>query len=300
MGSALNDETYVAALLAGLRTTRTYRPKMGTGGSVSVEEFTAIYGADPLYHWMGFDSPLMYAAHRASGAMTSLYRNLGTGCEHLFKRLLKDQLGLSDEQIKWEYHASAVDVDAMAGADAGANYGDISEVSGAAEDFEPVPRNNKATKKNSLDGRIDLADLHDEVKHGRVGQWLGQLRSERDVSWDPVGAVFEVRQGYKSMDSKRQAADIANAAQALTRQRLPVLVVFSNQIDDVLVRRYKTSGWGLLRGITIGEGADDPLQSTFAFSEQVLNYDLKGFFQRNTDLIRAEVEEILQELLSVK
>jgi len=43
-------------------------------------------------------------------------------------------------------------------------------------------------------------------------------------------AVFEVRQGYKSMDSKRQAADIANAAQALTKSRLPVLVSCRNRL----------------------------------------------------------------------
>ena len=31
------------------------------------------------------------------------------------------------------------------------------------------------------------------------------------------GTVFEVRQGYKSKDSKRQNADIANAATAYTK-----------------------------------------------------------------------------------
>ena len=276
---------------------------MGTGGAVSVDQFVDIYGADPLYRWVGFDSPLMYAAHRASGAMTSLYRNLGTGCEHLFKLLLKDQLGLTDAQIGWQYVASPGDIDSMVGDETRLPAGDISALLGGSEDEtseEQVETPKKTTKKNTLDGRIDWGDVADPLRQSAVRDWLESLRVEREVSWEPIGSVFEVRQGYKSMDSKRQAADIANAAQALTRQRLPVLVVFSNQIDDVLVRRYRMSGWGLLRGFTEGEGSDDPMQSTFAFARDVLGYDLKAFFERNTESIRNEMETILQELLSTR
>jgi hypothetical protein len=56
------------------------------------------------------------------------------------------------------------------------------------------------------------------------------------ISADPnvfatlTGTVFEVRQGYKSKDSKRQNADIANAATAYTKAYLPCAVILSTQI----------------------------------------------------------------------
>jgi len=119
----------------------------------------------------------------------------------------------------------------------------------------------------------------------------------RSKNTSHLGAVFEVRQGYKSMDSKRQAADIANAAQALTKSRMPVLVVMSQQIDPVLVTRYNASGWGLLRGLL---DEPDPLISTFAFFDQVLGYNLVAFFERNHDSIRTEVDGILRSILEVR
>jgi hypothetical protein len=290
------DKLYLDIFLHGLRATRSYKPKLGTGSSVNVTEFALLYGSDPLYAWIGFDSHLMYAAHRASGAMTSLYRNLGTGCEHLFKALLKDELGLSDSQIKWEYRASAITIDPAGEGSTPSNRGRSTQ-SGTSHSANRDEDGNRGVKNNSLDGRIDISEIAYPEKIGAVKEWITLLQRQQDVTWDPLGAVFEVRQGYKSMDSKRQSADIANAAQALTRQRIPVLVVFSSQIDDVLVKRYKAHGWGLLRGITAGTDARNPLESTFAFSKDVLGYDLAAFFERNTSAIRAEVESILQDLL---
>ena len=46
--------------------------------------------------------------------------------------------------------------------------------------------------------------------------------------------MFEVRPGYKSKDSKRQNADVSNAANAYTHQYLPVVVLLSTQIDYVV------------------------------------------------------------------
>src|SRR6266540_5609992 len=83
-----------------------------------------------------------------------------------------------------------------------------------------------------------------------------------------------------------------------TRIRLlnnaPVLVIMSQQIDPVLVTRYRASGWGLLRGLV---DEPDSLISTFAFFEQVLGYDLIKFFERNHKNIRAEVDGILRSIL---
>jgi hypothetical protein len=294
------DAKYVSTLLAGIRTIRDFKPQLGRGQGVSLAQFQEFYGADPLYHWVGFDSDLMYAAHRAGGAMTSLYRHLGSGCEHLFREVISDHLGLTEAQMKWEYVVGAEDVEVFPGAPEPVVHGEaIEEVAGSAEDVdEPGNGEAKKGKKNSLDGRIDIADLVDPEKRARVEAWIERLRAGKAVEWSPLGTVFEVRQGYKSMDAKRQAADIANAAQALGRQRLPVLVLFSNQIDPTLAKRYLLSGWGLLRGVVgTNAGGDDPLASTYAFMDQVVGYDLTAFFERNTDKIRGEVQVILDSLL---
>jgi len=292
-----HDELYVDILLGGLRRIRQYRPKLGKGREITVDDFIEIYGADPLYHWVGFDSPLMYAAHKANGSMTSLYRNLGTGCEHLFKQILKDQLGLTEADIHWSYTASNREIAAFeAGGHVPIDPSDLSDVAGLAEDIEEldVTAAEGKSKRNTLDGRFDLASIKYEERQIAAKDWVARLRQDRAVTWEPLGAVFEVRQGYKSMDSKRQAADIANAAQALTKSRLPVLVVMSQQIDPNLVTRYQASGWGLLRGLVDEE---DPLVSTFAFFDQVLGFDLVGFFERNHRSIRTEVDVILRSIL---
>jgi hypothetical protein len=286
------DEEYINVLITKIMEIRDYKPKFGTGGGVNLTEFQTLYGADPLYHWIGFDSDLMYAAHRASGAMTSLYRNLGTGCEHLFKSLIKDGLGLSNANIKWEYVATSEQVENLAvKSNVHPNNEDIQEISGLSEDV------NKKEKRNSLDGRIDLLEISDLKKRAKVKEWLEIQRNEVGISWEPLGAVFEVRQGYKSMDSKRQSADIANAAQALSRQRIPVLVVFSNQIDDQLVKRYRASGWGLMRGDLNPNNLADPTINTYAFMRDIVGFDLEKFFLRNAERIRGEVHGVLKDLL---
>lgn len=296
----MTDSAYVDTLLAGIRTIRDFQPQLGRGQGVSLEQFQEFYGADPLYHWVGFDSDLMYAAHKAGGAMTSLYRHLGSGCEHLFRTVIHDHLGLTEAQMKWVYVVGAEDVGVFAGAAEPVVHAEaIEEVAGAAEDVEETGGGEvRKGKTNTLDGRIDIADVADAAARERVEAWLRRLQEAHGVQWSPLGAVFEVRQGYKSMDAKRQAADIANATQALGRQRLPVLAIFSNQIDPALVRRYSLSGWGILRGVVAPlAGHDDALTSTYAFMDQVVGYDLRAFFERNTVAIRTEVQTILNSLL---
>lgn len=290
------DKQYIDLLLGRLRLIKNYQPKMGKGSAVTAEQFISIYGDDPLYHWVGFDSPLMYAAHKAAGSMTSLYRNLGTGCEHLFKQVLRDQLGLTEADIVWTYKASSAEIESFAGVDQTViDPDDAEEIAGLAEDLEASDA--KATakgKQNTLDGRFDLASIKNADRREAAAGWAERVRQSLGISWDPVGAVFEVRQGYKSMDSKRQAADIANAAQALTKARLPVLVVMSRQIDPVLVTRYQASKWALLRGSLDDH---DPTTGTFAFFKDVLDYDLVKFFERNAKAIRSEMDEILRSIL---
>ena len=262
------DRLYVSLLTTPLGICRTYQPKFGRGlaGATSLEEFRRIYGADPFYHWAGLDSPLMYAAHKAAGGMTSIYRQLGIGCEAVFRRLLQDRLGLSALEATWSYQ---------------------------------VPGASNTPRTLYLDGRIDLSLLHNPEHVNRVRAWLDV--AEDDLLLQPDdratirGAVFEVRQGYKSKDSKRQNADIANAANAYAHRYIPVLALFSVQIDGSVVLRYRSNRWLVLSGQTAGS----PVDSLYQFCRQVLDYDLVAFFQRNSSEVRTAVESAVAALLTV-
>jgi len=192
-----SDAAYLEIIVSKIEVCRAYRPKFGQGENVSFEEFQTLYGGDQFYSWFGLDHPLMYAAHKAAGGITSLYRQIGLGCEQLFRRLLQDHLGLTEEQSKWSYTI-------------------------------PVP--GKKDRRLSLDGRIQLTDLQPATR-ARVRAWLKLATKQTGmlpaVSSALQGAVFEVRQGYKSKDSKRQNADIGNAGTALTKGYLPVVAVLS-------------------------------------------------------------------------
>lgn len=266
------DSQYVETVLEPLRKCADYLPKMGGSDEVDLDGFAELYGADPLYHWMGLDSPLMFAAHKAAGGMTSIYRQLGIGCERLFRQVLRDQLALDDEQVMWSYEI-------------------LPEV--GADD---APKEVKA-RILSLDGRVELEDVQDSTARGRIQRWIDAQREDLNISAPLKGAVFEVRQGYKSADSKRQNADLSNAAQALGHGFLPVLTIMSTQINAVVHSRYTTGNWSVLMG-TVGN--EDPLRSTFDFVDQVIGFDLAGFFGRNTTTLRSGVEDILRALLEAQ
>jgi hypothetical protein len=132
---------------------------------VDLEGFQRLYGNDPLYHWIGFDSPLMYAAHKAAGGMTSLYRQLGVGCEILFRQILLDRLRLTPEQVAWQYEV--IDDDGR-------------------------------RRTLALDGRIDLANVADLEDRSRITDWLNVQKRRLRITTAMHGVVFEVRQGYRS------------------------------------------------------------------------------------------------------
>lgn len=50
------------------------------------------------FSWFGLEHPLVYAAHKAAGGITSVSRQIGIGCE-LFRAVLMDALGLSEEGL---------------------------------------------------------------------------------------------------------------------------------------------------------------------------------------------------------
>ncbi|MCC5811559.1 MAG: hypothetical protein JJU06_14410 [Ectothiorhodospiraceae bacterium] len=261
------DQEYLDAVLGPIRKCANYTPKFGQGGKdgMTLEQFQRHYQADQFYSWFGLDNPLMYAAHKAAGGMTSVYRQIGIGCEALFRKMLRNELGLSDKDARWSYE---------------------------------VPKANGGTRKLSLDGRIPFHAVKDEGRLETIKDWVYQqadfLGVDESVKENLKGVVFEVRQGYKSKDSKRQNADISNAATAYTKAYLPCVVVLSSQIDGDISSRYRGERWALLTG---GSG-DDPFESTYAFARDIVGYDLAGFFQRNEKVLRSEVDQVLRKLLS--
>lgn len=261
------DTEYLQIILECVRVSATYRPKFGRGGGgLTLQEFQELYGGDPFYSWFGLDNAMLYAAHTAAGGMTSIYRQIGIGCEKMFRKILQDEFDLSDEDTKWSYD---------------------------------VPANNGGTRRLSLDGRLPLARIGDTAARRRVREWM--RRSAEVVGVTPgvfqslTGAVFEVRQGYKSKDSKRQNADIANASSAYVKSYLPCVIVLSNQIDEDVLRRYRAARWVVTTGT---RGSDDPLTSTYGFLREVVGYDLAAFFERNAAALQSEVSRVLEALLS--
>lgn len=282
-----HDSNYMEILLKPLRESANYTPKFGQGRGIglTLAAFRDRYGDDPLYSWIGFDDDLLYAAHKAAGGMTSLYRQLGIGCERLFRRILQDELGLNEAQVSWSY-TTPVALSPGQIAEEGESDEDISE--------EVEPQAPPKSRTLTLDGRIALSDLDGTVSKARVRGWLRSLLDELAVKSQIEGAVFEVRQGYKSKDAKRQNADLANAVQAYTQRYLPVLVVISNQIDEGVASRYREGKWGVLRGDVRDKRST---RSTFAFCRDVVGYDLQAFFERNQASLREEVHSILDGLL---
>jgi hypothetical protein len=261
-----SDGPYLDLIRSALRVCLNYKPAFGhgKGDGITLERFQQIYREDEFYAWFGLDSPLVYAAHKAAGGMTSVYRQIGLGCQILFQNILQDTLGLSSADATWSYKVKA-----------------------------------KGAKGRTLalDGRIPLDKIADTAVHRRCVEWLAQatasvgLKAKGRRALD--GCVFEVRQGYKSNDAKRQNADVSNAANAFAHDYLPVMLLLSVQIPANLAERYARAHWLILRG-TVGGAATD---STYVFCHDVLGYDLAGFFRRNSAAIKAETLAAFEGLL---
>ncbi|MBC6418856.1 MAG: hypothetical protein GDA44_08745 [Prochloron sp. SP5CPC1] len=251
-----------------IRKCKSYRPKFGQGNKekgFSLEEFKMLYSADPFYSWIGLDSDLMYAAHRAAGGMTSVYRQIGIGCERLFRAVIMDTAGYTDPKFAtWSYTTKT---------------------------------QSGKTKKLSLDGRLELDEIKNQTVLTNVKDWMNKYCDNLDeVTYPHNGIVFEVRQGYKSKDSKRQNADLDSATVAWANDYLPVFAIFSSQIDPDIVLRYRNNRCGILMGTINGNNQT----SLYAFCEEILGYDLADFFKRQSTVIKNEIHDVLETLLSAE
>ena len=264
------DSAYLATLLTPIQVSAAYRPKFGRRrrDGLRLAEFQDLYASDPFYSWLGLDTPLVYAAHKAAGGITSIYRQIGIGCERLIRQILCDALGLEKEDVKWSY---------------------------------AIPEPDGRRRRLSLDGRIPLCRIPGDANRKRVEEWMRRsaaaMQIESNVTKSLSGVVFEVRQGYKSKDSKRQNADIANASAAYTQSYLPCALVLSQQIDEDILDRYRLHRWMVLTGDL---GSDDAMVSTYDFLREVIGYDLAAFFDRHQTTLHRQLVTILETLLSAE
>ena len=248
-----------------IRVCAAYKPKLGLAGISELSSFQKLYRADPLYGRLGLDNRLMYAAHKAAGGMSSIYRQLGIGCERLFRQVLRDELGIDEEDAKWSYEVEI--------------------------------RSGKSRTLH-LDARIPIKAVKEPNRREVVADWIN--RASADVGVDEfarskmAGVVFEVRQGYKSKDSKRQNADISSAAYSHAHAYLPCMAVLSRQIDSDIQNRYSEEKMAMLTGTSQTDG---DLRSVYAFMKQIVGYDLEAFFVRNSEIMRAELDRVLNSLL---
>lgn len=260
-----NDARYLKRFLTPIKVCAQYKPKFGLGAresGISCDKFLEIYGCDPFYSWCGLNSPLMYSAHKAAGGMTSIYRQIGKGCEYLFREIIIDTLGYTDKSsAEWSYTTKT---------------------------------QSGKEKRLSLDARIELGDINNEEVLLKIQNWLKIYCNKIQAEIPKNGIVFEIRQGYKSKDSKRQNADIDNIAVAWSHGYLPIFAIFSSQIDGDIILRYRNSRGGIL----VGSLDSNTQISLFSFFYDILGYDLAEFFRRNTDSIKSEIHKILQTLLS--
>ncbi len=263
----MSEADYLNTFLEPLRICEAYRPAFGTNGDMglSLADFAKLYGADEFYSWIGLDSPLVYAAHRAAGGLTSIYRQVGVGAERLLREIIMDSLQLNREQVAWSYE---------------------------------YQKTKKQKARHTLDALVTLADLK-AANSLRMSNWLETAKVVTGANRKRVslqGAVFEIRQGYKSADSKRQNADIRFALRASQEQLLPVVAVLSSQVSETVIQRYRNNGMLVLTGIP----SEDTTASTFAFFKTVVGYDLAEFFRRNSTEIKHVVHRLVQDLLTAE
>lgn len=261
----MDDSYFLQQFLSPLEVCAEYKPAFGTtGNGLSVVDFRVLYGGDEFYSWIGLDSDLVYSAHKAAGGLTSIYRQIGVGAEHLLREIIKHKIRLSTEQVAWQYKYRA------------------------------------ATNKEAyhiLDARISLDDVADAATKGRLKVWLEAAQKRTGgvpATHTLQGAIFEIRQGYKSADSKRQNADLRFGAKAYQISHIPVIAVLSSQVSETVIQRYKNAGMLALTGIR----SSDSTISTFSFFKEVIGFDLESFFRNNSTAIKEVVHRLIRSLLT--
>ncbi len=262
------DQTLVEIFLTPIRICSSYRPAFGhlKSDGIDLPAFQNLYGSDPFYTWIGLDNPFVYAAHKAAGGLTSVYRQIGVGAERLLRAIIRNALGLSEEETTWSYRYRKL---------------------------------NGKTGIHNLDAKISFSDLSD-ARRRVFTDWMAAIGPYVDLTPAKLkriqGVAFEIRQGYKSADSKRQNADLRFGMSAYQEGLLPAFMILSRQVNEAVIDRYRKDKMAVLTGTLDG----DSLSSTFMFFKQVVGFDLEAFFRRNSETLKSETLTIIRSLLETE
>ena len=92
MDHSYNERKYFSIIEDAIEICKKYQPKLGHSRKqgYSLKEFQQLYENDLFYSWFVLDSPQIYAAHKAAGGITSIYRQIGIGCEKACREIFKD------------------------------------------------------------------------------------------------------------------------------------------------------------------------------------------------------------------
>jgi len=150
-----------------------------------------------------------------------------------------------------------------------------------------------------LDARVDREHLTgNSDASDRVSDWLNRCGRYLDLPRAGIdqikGAIFEVRQGYKSADAKRQNADLRFGLNAVASDYLPIVAIVSTQASRTVLRRYKNAKMLVMTGVL----SEDDRVSTYAFFKKIVGYELAEFFKRNTTTMRERCQRVLAGLLT--
>jgi len=257
-----SDSHYLNILLDPIKVCLDYRPKFGTSDAegVSYNEFVNLFSSDTLYDALGLANKYVYAAHKASGGLTSFYRQLGIGCERVIREIIIDSFDVIPNKAIWSYQ---------------------------------IVNEDGKSQTLSLDACIKYSDIS-SVNSLLLKGWID--RQAKRVGLDIVpnlGVVFEVRQGYKSADSKRQNADLRSSRKARENGLLFVMLIVSSQISSVVSQRYIASGIPVITA----DGNSD-LESTLFFLKDILGFDLTNFLERNKKVISETTNSVVKSLLT--
>lgn len=205
--------------------------------------------ADPFMDWLGLNLPILIEVRERAGRQTSISRQVGLGCERLLLRLIQDKFGVPAESCGWSQVVEG--------------------------------------QRRTLDACIRFTFVSE--RQIELAAWVREACLLLNIPLAQTGVVFEVRQGHKSGDSKRQLGDKKNAARAREEGFLPVMLVFSTQLPAATHRRYQKDGWLVLTG-RLGGG---PLRSTYAFFHEVLGFDMAGFLEDHQEEFKSIVQSIM-------
>lgn len=206
-----------AIIIKHLEKIESYEPAHGRSRQERVpkDRLRAAFTSDPVYSLFALDSAEYIAATLAGGTITSIHRKIGDLYEESVREIFRMSLALSEGEVRYSAHIASGD----------------------------------ARTQRSLDCFVPLDSL--------TGSRRSQFRSLAVEGFrsfgakprvTPVGVGIEVRHCYQSADSKRAQADDAMAMHCAVSGILPLMLVFCNQSNQSILRRYRRV-WYLREGM---------------------------------------------------